>query len=264
MARKIFAWILIVLGGLFLLVSVAGIAATWIYNAPLKHEATAKLTEVDGQLAQVQTTLENAQMELDRALRIVDAAQTSLAALAKQSTDAKSIIDNVKGALNDQLLPGLQSSRDKLNAARTTLENLRTALQKLSSLVDLSLPDQMLTDLIGSADSLDSEIARVQSVAQQASTFVSDTSYLLGGDLSETRDHLQSMLTMTKEYDGKIIDWRKQIAMWKANAPRWIDEASIGLTIFLLWFGISQFGLILHGLALRRGENPLAVLHRKG
>ena len=40
----------------------------------------------------------------------------------------------------------------------------------------------------------------------------------------------------------------------------WIDRASLSLTFFLLWFGLSQFGLLLHGLNLRRGQNPLAVL----
>jgi hypothetical protein len=40
----------------------------------------------------------------------------------------------------------------------------------------------------------------------------------------------------------------------------WIDRASAILTIFLLWFGFSQFGLLLHGLVLWRGYNPLVVL----
>jgi hypothetical protein len=47
------------------------------------------------------------------------------------------------------------------------------------------------------------------------------------------------------------------------KTPKWIDQASIILTIFLLWFGLSQFGLILHGLNIRRGHNPFNVLRRK-
>jgi hypothetical protein len=30
------------------------------------------------------------------------------------------------------------------------------------------------------------------------------------------------------------------------------------LTVFLLWFGFSQLGLILHGLNLWRGNDPLS------
>ena len=39
-----------------------------------------------------------------------------------------------------------------------------------------------------------------EEVAKQASTFVSDTSYLLGGDLTETRDSLQTFITAVEEY----------------------------------------------------------------
>ena len=47
------------------------------------------------------------------------------------------------------------------------------------------------------------------------------------------------------------------------KTPGWIDQASIGLTIFLFWFGLSQFGLLLHGLNLQRGADPLYVLRKK-
>ncbi len=47
--------------------------------------------------------------------------------------------------------------------------------------------------------------------------------------------------------------WRQQADDLKVNTPKWIDQASIALTIFLFWFGFSQFGLVLHGLSMRRG-----------
>jgi hypothetical protein len=114
--------------------------------------------------------------------------------------------------------------------------------------------------LIASADSLDTEIANVEVVIKQASTFVSDTSYLLGGDLTQTRNSLESFLVAIEEYEQKVISWRKQVTDVIAALPTWIDRASISLTIFLLWFGLSQFGLLLHGLSIRRGHDPLHVL----
>ncbi len=97
----------------------------------------------------------------------------------------------------------------------------------------------------------------------QASTFVSDTSYLLGGDLTETRASLQNFLVSVQDYEKKVTYWREQDQRLIAGAPRWIDETSIALTLFLLWFALSQFGLLLHGLNLRAGGDPLAGLRRK-
>jgi chromosome segregation ATPase len=265
MARKILAWILIILGGLFLLLSVAGIFAVWIYKEPLTQKVTAQLSDIDSQLAQAQTTLENSELELARALRIVDAAQTALEKLTQKTNNAANLFDNIQSTLDDQLLPNLKTTRSRIQAARASLESLQSVLSSVSSFipgVDISLPGKAVGDLIASAKSLDTEIANVESVAEQASTFVGDTSFLLGGDLSGTRNSLQSFLTSIQDYEKKVTGWRQQAADLKANAPKWIDQASTALTFFLLWFGISQFGLLMHGLNMLRGADPLVGFRR--
>ncbi|HSB00298.1 MAG TPA: hypothetical protein VLE49_06595 [Anaerolineales bacterium] len=266
MARKIFSGVLIVLSVLFLALSVAGIGAIWIYNEPLTRAVTGRLKEVDTQLEQAQATLASSEKELQRALRIVDAAQAALEKLTQQSQSAKGLFDNIQSTLDDRLLPELKTTRDRIATARAALENLQSILANVRGFVpgvDLSLPDQILTDLIASTKSLDTEIANVEGLAMQASTFVSDTSYLLGGDLTETRDSLQNFLVSIQEYEKKVAGWREQDQQLIQGVPRWIDEASIALTVFLLWFALSQFGLLLHGLSIRAGDDPLLVLRRK-
>jgi len=262
MMRKILAWTLIVLSAIFLLASVAGIGAAWYYNGPLTQEATSQLTAVDNELAQAEITLESTHAELERALGFVDAAQTALEKLAEQSTSAENLFDGIQSSLDDKLLPELKITRGRLNAARTTLESLRGVLKTLGtfSIIDISAPDQILTDLITSTATLDGEIANAEEIAKQASAFVNDTSYLLGGDLTETRDSLQNFITAVEEYQVKVKEWRIQIADLIASLPKWIDNASISLTIFLFWFGLSQFGLLLHGRMILRGDNPLDAL----
>jgi Ca2+/Na+ antiporter len=265
MARKILAWVLIILGSLFLVLSVAGIFAIWIYNEPLTQKVTAQLADIDDQLAQAETTLKSSELELARALRIVDSAQAALEKLTAQTSSAASLFDNIQSTLDDQLLPELKTTRDRVQSARTTLESLQSVLTGVSNFilgVDLSAPGKVVSDLIASTKSLDTEIANVESVAQQASTFVSDTSFLLGGDLSGTRESLQNFLTSIHEYQEKLAVWRQQTADLNANAPKWIDQASIVLTIFFLWFGVSQFGILLHGLNMRRGADPLFAFRK--
>ncbi len=259
MARKILAWTLIVLSSMFLVLSAAGILAVWVYNEPLTRRATAQLQTVDGELAQAEATLAATRVELERALRIVEAAQTALEKLAAQSTNAGNLLDSIQTSLDDKLLPELKSTRERLGAARAALEGLQALLQSIGSIpfLDLRFPDQVLTDLIASAETLDSEISSAEDLAQRASTFVSDTSYLLGGDLTETQASLQNFLSAVDEYQGKVGEWRKEISDLMVALPAWIDRASIFLTLFLLWFGLSQFSLFLHGRLILRGENPL-------
>jgi len=266
MVRKIFTGFLLALSSILLAFSVIGIAAIWIYNEQITGTAVARLEEIDVQLAQTEGTLQASQKELERALRIVDATEKTLQQLVDPSGDAENIFESIQGTLDDRLIPDLKTTRERIDAARATLEDLRSVMEGITSFVpfvDLNAPDKIVADLILSTTSLDADISEVVRVAQQASAFVSDTSYLLGGDLTETRASLQNFLTATQEYEQKVTGWREQVAEIRKGTPEWIDRASIGLTVFLAWFALSQFGLILHGLSLQYGDNPLWLLRGK-
>lgn len=266
MTRKILIGALIVLSSTFLILSILGIALAWIYNEPVTREATSRLQEVDSQLTQIQTDLRNAKAEVERALRIIQSAEDALASLTQQTTDAKTLLEDVNATLDDKLIPGLEATRTNITEVRNTLEDLRATLKQINELpfVNLSIPgDELLLSIIDQVDALDGEIVNVQDLAQRASTFINDTSYLLGGDFNETKQKLEDLVLVLAEYDQKVTDWRGQIADILESAPRWIDNASLSLTLGLLWFGFSQFGLILHGLGMRRGIDPLDVLRTK-
>jgi hypothetical protein len=265
MYRKILSWALLVLGSLLLVLSVIGIGAIWILRVPMTNRVIAQLQEIDTELTQAQSALDGGKAELERTLRIVEAAETSLAALKDQMVQAKLLTDQVGGTLDTQLLPGLQATRGQIDQLRGTLQTLRDNLKTLNSVpfLNLDLPgEQFLGDIISGVDSLDKEMASAQELITKASTFVGDASYLMGGDLSDTKVRIQELLNTVTDYDTKVAGWHAQVRGVMASVPRWINEAAVGLTIFLLWFGISQFGLVLHGLALRQGADPFVVLRR--
>ena len=265
MGRKIFAGTLMGLSLIFLVLSIVGIFMAWIYNEPLTRESTGRLKEIDTQLSQIQMDLQNAKLEVERALRIITSAEQALESLTQQTTDAKKLLEEVNSTLDEDLIPGLETTREKIDGVRSTLEDLRDSLAKINELpfVDLNLPgDELLANIITGVDSLDTEIGNVQDLAQRASTFISDTSYLLGGDFNETKQHLEELLKVLDDYALKVTDWRAQIRSLIESIPAWIDRASIILTIFLLWFGFSQFGLFLHGLSIRGGDDPLRVFKK--
>ena len=265
MKRKIVAGVLIGLSSIVLLVSLAGMVLAWVYNEPLTLEATTQLGEVESQLTQIQTDLRKAKDEIERALRIIQSAEDALASLTQQTADAEELLKQVNQTLDDDLIPGLENTRAKLTEVRTILEDLRDALEQVNSLpfVNFEVPgDDVIASIINGVDSLDTEIANVQDLAQRASVFISDTSYLLGGDFQTTKQNLQDLLQVLNGYDTNLTGWLEQVRMLKESAPRWIDNASLSLTIALLWSAFSQFGLLLHGLSVWYGENPWEVLKR--
>jgi len=266
MMRKIFSGVLIVISSVLLLLSLVGIGAAWYYNEPLTGEAVSRLREVEAELTQTQSALQDARAELERTLRIVDSAEQTLETLSDELAQAKKLFDEFDKTLGDSLIPGLESSRDRLASLRGTLEELRTTLEQINSLpfVDLNLPgDELLQALISTVDSIDAQIAGMETLAERASTFAEDVSYLMGGDLGETRQRLKEFVRVVNEYEQKVSDWHAQVVMLIESVPGWIDRASVLLTVILFWFGFSQFGLLLHGVTIWKGGNPLKVLRRE-
>ncbi len=267
MVRKILYGALITISSILLVLSVMGVGAAWAYNEPLTQQGAARLTEIDGELSQAQSALNNAGAELSRALRIIEGAETALAALSQTSTRAQQTLQGVGEALDGRLIPGLKTASEKIEQVRVALQGVLTTLKTINSMpfVNVDIPgEELITGLLEAADTLDAEIVSVEEVADQASTFLDDVKYVLGGDLGETRRSVEQLLAVVTEYEGKIGGWRTQIAEVQAGLPAWIDQACIGLTIFLLWFAMSQFGLILIGLQGWQGGNPLAVFRPRG
>ena len=118
MARKILAWILIVLGSLFLILSIAGIFAVWIYNEPLTEKVTTQLTTIDSELSVAQATLQSSEEELARALRILDASQAALEKLTQQTSSAASLFENIQGTLDGRWRRELKTTRGRIRSTR--------------------------------------------------------------------------------------------------------------------------------------------------
>jgi predicted nucleic acid-binding Zn-ribbon protein len=266
MARRILTAILIYFSAALLILSVAGIGLTWIYRVPVTHQAVSRMQAVDQELVQAQTAIRNARSEMERTLRIVDTAEKALTSLKSQTEEAKKLFDEFNQSINSNIIPGLQSTRSSIDQLRATLVRLRETLGKINNLplVGIGIPgDQLLANLIDKVDQVNLQIKDLQDLAQRASTFTSDTSFVLGGDMTETKQHMNDLLNSLVEYDNKVTAWHEEAQRVIAALPGWINWTAIGLTIFLAWFAISQFGMFLHGLALQQGGDPLAVIRRR-
>lgn len=253
MRRKIAAGALIGISSLALAASLVGIALAWMYNEPLTEKALAALGGVDSELRQTQAALTTFETELTRALQTVNETEQAL-----RQSNPESFLESVQTTLNDELLPELATAQERLVSARDTLQDVRVVVFGLNIVpfVKVNIPDQMLTDLIDSADALESRITDVGDLAKQASVLLNDASQLFGGNLEESRASLQGFLADVESYQEKVKGWREQVAYVKESLPVWMDLASTFLTLFLLWFGLSQVSLFLHGRAILRGENP--------
>ena len=256
MIRKILSWLLIVLSAVSLILSAVGIVAALALNEPVTREGLKRLDEVDSELRLGEEALKKSHAEIERALSILDSTEAALNQFTKN--DPQAFFADVQTQLNDELLPELGTARERLITARDTLQDLRLLVFgiNVAPFVSVNVSDEMLTDLIDSADALESQIGGIGELAEQASVLLEDASQLFGGDLEGTRKSLEGFLADVDAYQQKVTGWREQVEYLQESLPVWLDFASFFLTLFLLWFGLSQVSLFLHGRAILRGENP--------
>jgi len=267
MARKILYGSLIGLSVILTVLSLVGIGAAWAYNEPLTRLGLARLNEIDQELGQAQTTLQSAELELQRAVRILEDVKIALAALTQKTTQAAETLQSFGETLDETLIPGLRTASEKIDQVRVALQGLLTTLETINSasFLNLEIPgEELLAGLIDAADRLNGDIASIEQVADRASTFLSDVEYVLRGDVGETQRHVEELLGVVSMYESRIGGWRARLAEIAGGLPGWVDWTCIGLTVFLLWFGLSQFGLFLHGLTGWKGGDPLVPLRSPG
>jgi len=267
MARKILYGSLIGLSVILTVLSLVGIGAAWAYNEPLTRLGLARLNEIDQELGQAQTTLQSAELELQRAVRILEDVKIALAALTQKTTQAAETLQSFGETLDETLIPGLRTASEKIDQVRVALQGLLTTLETINSasFLNLEIPgEELLAGLIDAADRLNGDIASIEQVADQASTFLSDVEYVLRGDVGETQQHVEELLGVVSMYESRIGGWRARLAEIAGVLPGWVDWTCIVLTVFLLWFGLSQFGLFLHGLTGWKGGDPLVPLRSPG
>ena len=139
--RKILSGVWIGLCAILLIASLVGIGLTWGYRTPLKEAALAQLDDISTELDRAETALGDAQAEIERTLRLVDAAEESLANLKDKVSLAKDLFGEFGQTIDEQLIPGLEGSRGLVNQAKTALTDLRKTLEEINAipLVELNI-----------------------------------------------------------------------------------------------------------------------------
>ncbi len=260
MLRRILLGLMTAIAGALLVLSLLGIGAAWGYNEPATRLAEARLHDLDVELASAQLALEGARTELQRALRILGSARTTLEALARSTSQAQRTLEAVGDALDEAVIPSLRNTSAQLDQVGSALQAALATLETVNSLAILPVRipgEEWLAGLLEATESLNAEIVSVEELAGSASTFLADVGYVLGGDFEETERGLERLLLTVTEYQTRIESWRAWIATARAELPASIDRVSVVLTVVLLWFGLSQAGLILHGVAGYTGASAL-------
>jgi chromosome segregation ATPase len=144
---------------------------------------------------------------------------------------------------------------------REAFESVKRAVEQLNELplVAINLPGEELLDSITeSLDSLEAQITETKEKVESVSQITEDTVDTLDSGFLTWEDFVQRNLEQLDEYERKIRAYQARLDYLEANIPRWVDAASIVLTLLLTWLAVSQIGMFVLAWSIYSGKDLLA------
>ena len=234
-AKRIAGIAAVIFGVLGVVLSIAAVVAVWVANTPLTDRSVELLVTVEGALGVVEESLVRADDTLQTVRDGINtaAAQSPTSELLAVVGNIKTIVDGANStAETASSVLGIANSIPFLGSSETQEQEEGSSLDELSSTLDqistgLNRIEELLHGLgVGGAP---------------------------GGLIDNINQDIVALQSTLNEAENNVIDAGTVVAEVRVNIPRWIDIASIIITLLLIWMGAAQYSLSVHGLGWFRG-----------
>ena len=259
--KRIVSAALIVLSVLFFVASLAGLIAVWVYNQPLTDDLLRRIQAVDSDLQQAETALQATRLELESTQEQIDLIQSVIAAVGIDSQENVRILTDIAKSFDQTLSPLIDTVASGVGKVSDAFLALKGVVEKLNALplVSIEIPGaEKLQELANSIAEQQAQVIQLREKVQHMSQLTQDTLNTLTTGYSEFETTIQNLLGVVTEYETKVVDYRAELAYLKINLPTWIDQASVILTILLIWLAFSQLGLFILAWSFFKGQDLLA------
>lgn len=229
LVKRIAGVIAVILAGIGIVLSIVAIVGVWVANKPITDTTVEILATIDGALEVVEVNLAKADTALQTVrdsmveaaaslpIEEMNAIVSNLESLVEAAETTAETANNVVSLAN--AFPFVGPGSDKEATGAPKLDELTERLTQISTRLE-SLQERILGLSEGGVsggviDTIDGEIAQVQT-------------------------RLNDAESTANEAGATVVEIQ-------LNIPRWIDIASVVLTLIFLWLGIAQYSLLVHG-----------------
>lgn len=276
--RKILGIIVMLAGILGLLLSLAGLGATWYYRPSMESAFNNILTTLSSSLDLSQEGLRVTEDALTAAVGSIDALQQTVKATAASLGSTQPVLEGITGFMGDQLPATLDAARSSLNAAQQGAQVVDNAIQSLNTFQSvisaipiisafMPAPPQTTTEegtplsealgdvsesLAGLPD-LSAELSVDLEAAAGSLTDVEDALNLMAENIGGITESLEGYLSMVQRSQASMKGLQSQLDLWQTNLPTLVNAIALIASLFLVWLLIAQIVIFTQGLELYQG-----------
>ena len=261
-ARRIAALLIMVIGLLVLLASLAGIAGTWIVRGQLDAELTGIVTVAETRAGAIQQRLTGLDTVLTQARAQVSAVEQEVKAFGSDMEQNKPLLSAISDHLGLDLSPLVERGREILTSVRETVTAVSSAIEAINAIPFISVPVPELETLSKLSQDIEAFRTEVQDlratidqrrteIIEGAVSLVTTPTLQMGGVLDE-------MQTTVSGYREEVRAVQDGLSALNSGISSGLTWAAAVLTFVLVWMVLSQVALLVLAWRIFSGQDLLA------
>jgi len=260
--RRILAAIVMAISVLMLVLSLGGIAGTWILRGQLHADLVGIVKAVETQAATVQQGLDRLDAVLTQARSQVTAIEHDAQAFGTSLEENRPLLAAISDAIGIELSPLIDSARQTMTTVREAVAAVDSTIEAINAIPFVSVPApelQALQKLSQDVEDFRTEVQAVRTaIDQRRSEIIQGTVSIITTPVSEIGRTLDEMSDTVSGYSQQVGAVQHGLSSFKATIGRALTWLAVSLTLILLWVAFSQGGLLVLGWRAFSGKGPLS------
>jgi peptidoglycan hydrolase CwlO-like protein len=259
MLRRSLGFLFIVTAVLGVIFSIGGIALIWYVREPLKENLSVTFDLIEATINATTAGLTVAAESLTKAQTDVTSLQNTVSSAGKAINDTVPLVDTLRSLMGETLPEAIQSIQTAIDSTQATAATIESTLQLLTTFpilpIDPYQPEVTLTESLGEVsknlDPIAESFLEIESTLQTSQgnlTLIAAQVKIISRNVGELKTSLYQTQQVLNQYQSVVATLEGQIIAIKSQLPGIINTLSWLGTIFLIWLGIMQIGLLTQGL----------------
>jgi len=262
MIRRILGTLLILVGILGIVLSVLGVLNVWRVTESVTVAAEDALGLLADTLDNVERSLDVTSTTLDGAAVAMDGLYTTSLDVGRTLSSTQTTLDGTVNLVEDNLPESIESTLTALEAVEETAGVIDQMLRGLSLLgVSDYDPDVPLDRAIAEAGEglgpVPDNLREMGDGLRQTSASldgVRDGITLMGDHILDIRGNVSSADAVISDYVDIVQELQERLKALHQDVSQPIRTVAWGVTLLLVWIGLSQLALIQWGISLWRRQ----------
>lgn len=265
MLRRFLGYLFVVTAVLGLIFSLGGIALIWSVKTPLADNLTKTFDLVEATIQATTAGLLVADQSLGKAQTDVTSLQNTVSSAGKAIDDTVPLVDSLRLLFGQTLPQTIQSVQTAIDSTQAAAASIESTLQLLTAIPLLPIepyqPEVTLTESLGGvSENLDPipdsfvEIGSTLQTSQGNLTLIAAHVNIISRSIGDLKSSLYQTQLVIDQYQTVVNTLHDQLTSIKTRLPGIINILSWLGTIFFIWLGIMQLGLLTQGLERLRSQ----------